>query len=351
MFNIWADILKMERSDETDPEHLLLKAQNIILCSLTNFYYDDESLQLMVDKNMVQSMAVLLKDTLHCDSGEIDYRPAAFTCDLPTVHNTTSRLPPIAAPETSLQLMKRLSPPQSPNRPDSPSSMGMWSPPQSPDQRTFKRRRTSPVRSESDMSDMSDVDTSSYPLNSIQQEQSTSQVNPQSNTSETACLVMLRRFMTINALDIQRQAMRQICSAKSINGLFEYFSSGANLSWAFSKIVDRIIESQGHFNELITTSFPCLVSSSLKKRNQLIPASLDENELELASVLAKWLNLFRFQAAQNAIYFDLFINSEAENQRLSAARCIPYLVTQSADFRDMLPDALSILVKHKVFDN
>ena len=128
-----------------------------------------KSLQLITDKNMVGRLPILLKDTLQCDneSGS-QYRPAAFTCDLPTVHNTTTRLPPVAPPETSLQLMRRLSPPQSPNRPDSPSSMGILSPasspphlsPQSP-HRTFKRRRCSPVRSESDLSaSESDVDTS-----------------------------------------------------------------------------------------------------------------------------------------------------------------------------------------------
>ena len=197
----------MIRKESSDPDGLLLKAQNIILFSLTNFYYDDDrkvqpqtsvlkmrlflnvkSLQLITDKNMVGRLPILLKDTLQCDneSGS-QYRPAAFTCDLPTVsgyfrclyfclfakvtllvHNTTTRLPPVAPPETSLQLMRRLSPPQSPNRPDSPSSMGILSPasspphlsPQSP-HRTFKRRRCSPVRSESDLSaSESDVDTS-----------------------------------------------------------------------------------------------------------------------------------------------------------------------------------------------
>jgi len=190
---------------------------------------------------------------------------------------------------------------------------------------------------------MSDsVDTSAYPFNTMIQPAQPAQVSPQSNTSETAVLVMLRRFITINVIDIQRQAMRQICSARSIEGLFEYFASGANLSWAFAKIVDRTIETQGHFNELITASFPCLVASSLKKRNQLIPAALDETELELAPVLAKWLDLFRCQAQQNAIYFELFIHSESATQRLAAARCIPFLVKN--DFRQLLPAALDILV-------
>ena len=199
------------------------------------------------------------------------------------------------------------------------------------------------------MSDMSDVDTSAFPLNTIQPTQQPTQVSPQSNTSETAVLVMLRRFITINVIDIQRQAMRQICSARSIEGLFEYFSSGANLSWSFAKIVDRIIETQGHFNELITASFPCLVASSLKKRNQLIPVALDETELELAPVMAKWLDLFRFQAQQNAIYFELFIHSESTSQQLAAARCIPFLVKNN--FRQLLPAALDILVNDASSDN
>ena len=38
VFDIWADLLKKERSDANDPEHLLLKAQNIILYSTTRVY-------------------------------------------------------------------------------------------------------------------------------------------------------------------------------------------------------------------------------------------------------------------------------------------------------------------------
>ena len=42
VFDIWKDILDMDRKEHGDPDGLLLKAQNIILFSLTNFYYDDD---------------------------------------------------------------------------------------------------------------------------------------------------------------------------------------------------------------------------------------------------------------------------------------------------------------------
>ena len=86
------------------------------------------------------------------------------------------------------------------------------------------------------------------------------------------------------------------------------------------------------------------MTSSLKKRNQLIPESLDESDL--APTLAKWLTSFRYQAVQNAIYFDVFINSESEVQRLAAARCIPFLIGISPEFRSFLPEALEILSEH-----
>ena len=227
--------------------------------------------------------------------------------------------------ETSLQIMKRLrssspeshyygsrsysidsSPNQSPNRPDSPEHMGVLSPASSPPHRVFKRRRResrSPIRSspdpsgdesgfggqglgeENEMSPGSTDDSVFKPLlNTIPKK-----VTPRTTTPEESSLVMIQRFMTSQTLEIHRLAMKQLCTVKAITGCIQYFRAGANLTWCFSQIINRILEYPSHFNELITCSFPAMVAEAVEARKQIIPEALDQTELQVAPVIAKWL--------------------------------------------------------------
>ena len=65
----------------------------------------------------------------------------------------------------------------------------------------------------------------------------------------------------------------------------------------------------------------------MKARKRLIPVALDDNELEVAPVIAKWLSLFATHSNENSFCYELCLSSDTPELRLSAARCIPFLVS------------------------
>ena len=380
VFEIFEDTLKRSQMSEQEQDaRYFHEAKNIIISSLTNYYYDDESLLTMVSLNYCSYMMRDLKDTLlyvEQKPSSSSMNSAAFSYDLPTFMNRTKPIPSEVPIETQLQTMKRLtgsspnreeltfSGAESPLRPNSPESMGAWSPPSSPPHRVFKRRRKgsrSPIGSESE-SELSAPEMSNPTSDGLDNlfsgseqvsKPSPTRVNPRPNSSEESSLLMIQRFMICQSPEIQRLSMEQICSSASMEGMMKYFGAGANLSWVFNQIVNRTIEYSGknkRLTELISCSFPALIASAVAARKRVIPPALDDNELEMAPVISKWLTLFAQQSAENSFCYDLCLDSDSQQLRLSAARCIPFLLSEELPFdetfRPFLRQSIEIIIEN-----
>lgn len=161
IFDIWSEVLKRSvpttsKTSVSEADQLVLEAKKIILTSLTNFYYDDESIKEMLRHQYCFLLSSHIPETLIHVKPTSDIPKtfnAAGSSDLPEFYHNLERLPSECAPSTSLQIMKRLqtgSSSDSDTRPDSPG----WSPPNTPPRRQFKRRRrTNRSPSSSDASD------------------------------------------------------------------------------------------------------------------------------------------------------------------------------------------------------
>lgn len=120
IFSIWREVLNLSinttgpTTSLSESDELLLEAKRVILTSLTNFYYDEESLKDMLRHNYCSLISKHLPETLlHIKSvSEVAKEfifNSAVSSDLPTFYDKLDTLPSRTAPATNLQIMKRLS--------------------------------------------------------------------------------------------------------------------------------------------------------------------------------------------------------------------------------------------------